>query len=594
MKELYEVFKMLEPTFGSIVVRLTTTDSSGANDCKVKEIIMPNWDINISYYDNKNPNINIIDSYLPGYDNNGKPVLDDNDGSYEQKINVCIVARDTANKDSSFNDNQFTVDLSETTAYPGFCGNRNFTKNATEYNYEDDFVLYDGNNIYPVSMFQKKPIDNKTLWFSIGCRDYAASTYIVVHDGAKVKKILIPKNSDASAEDHIPDVWENNTKLFGVIGDLSDMYDCDTGKNLTDQYQKGDGITAIEEYRGMFVYNSDYTKYTYTKLHPYEKDAFIEYDIDNGDEQYKKIYNNLERIIDFNIYTYVVKPNNGIVCPYSDIKLHNIGEKQKTMCFINTRLNPNQSGDSNGAYWNNGLPIKIDMICIDEKIRNNYNVNAAEYTKTLIAHEFGHRLTLKHTYDDYIIQGNNCVLQKEKDNLVSNVNAAIINSYRGSSLTFDLRAIIKCKVNVKKQVNGYGSLMDIIGYDRKIRYYKNGVLVTDQIEPYFKKDRKEYIFNIDMNDYDIINQELVISLDTESYDAYSNIYDINDITKNTYLIVPIYHGNMHIMNPIINPSNPQKGLLVKYSNGVTFDLNYNIQLKDGIRVRYDKNHEYVY
>jgi hypothetical protein len=363
------------------------------------------------------------DTYLPGFEGSLVTRIDETN---VQNMKVFLTGAPAGS----------TVDfrLSGTTHWEGINGNviaTGFPNSAID----PDFVLNDGSSTASPNGidFTDGSVVSKTAdatgkaWVWLRCRDYAASTTVEtrIDLGAWTSRLL-PKNSDASPTDHLPDAWEN---LFGVdLTDLSDD-DGDWGPGPVHQAEKGDGLSAFEEYRGFRIL--DPTTVVPTLIYrrtnqmedatpgvppgrtggPLKKDAFI---VDSGAEPFRNFGKR------FNVH--------GLT--WHKVSANDKGDVLATRTTESGRLNRNTnpalrvqdqfavliSGEPLGANilggagaieWNDTHRAKFDLGQILIKMSRFGIVppdpKIADAKEAVLAHEIGHRLTLRHLVEAFTL-----------------------------------------------------------------------------------------------------------------------------------------------------------------------------------------------
>lgn len=610
-------------TFGEAMVRVTIVDSLGAASSKIAKILISNWDIRVCYLDSEE---DIIATYLPGYGRDGEPKI--TDGTPVQKLRVSIEGRRSLSGKPGI-ESELTVSLTDPTNYPGYCGNGMFLGDNSVLNNRDDVILYeqkkpDEPDVEATRDGIKIPATDQKVWFKLGVRDYAASAKIVVSDGAKKKELLLPKNSDASSNDHLPDAWEDQFKFgFGFFGDLNDQSDEDQDhNNLHNPANRGDGLTAFEEYRGFLVYdpqhpNSAPRHFRTDKMidiatntqrgGPTVKDAFItgvtKVKGSKPEEDQHKLgdyigYKYKDALHIYGISWHVVDNNNNEIGMKINVRDARISSKTDVYCVpIVDKYIEGANGESNGELFNINNPVDVNITSgIYSRYRYVYNMSSNDLNQAssaLIAHEIGHRLGLKHVYQKYGIKGFSI------DDLPSNklgcfsecdsyfgikvklwlVRSAVIRHFFHSLEYLSYRGGID-KFLITTNDGQSGKMIDILLDDNDLKLIRYYIL---DINKTLSEGTMAKITKIIKEDNGKFYCEVFVRLKYIESSLVDNIRNNHNITG----IIHINRGNNTIMDCKISPYDTNISLISayvnpNYNNGITIiqeNHNDNVKIK---------------
>lgn len=374
------------------------------------------------------------DQYLPGYEGTAHKI----DDTHTQNLKVLVEGVSPGNV--------VRFELEDTTSYEGFCTNAK----ATGFDDEDtdhDFILNtsdagisDAMDANDAPGAVTKTATGSSVFCWLRCRDYGGETKLKVFiDGTLVRTILLPQNSDASASDHLPDAWES---LFASpLDDLTDEDVDFEGLHV----EKGDGLSAFEEYRGFRIIEpwdptdatrrhrrtNDMVDHTPGGIDarnggPLVKDGFIaDFGIGGVDPPFQSFGNACD-VLGFSWHRVHPEDKGDDPARYFDQsgRLNRFTpaamkvQDHFALLIKGKDLEPGELGlagrfaDPPGPFFNDPQPAVFDLAQIAVNMARFGKTEATHPTEfaaaksTTLAHEIGHRLTLRHLCETYLLDGN--------------------------------------------------------------------------------------------------------------------------------------------------------------------------------------------
>jgi hypothetical protein len=532
-----------------------------------------------------------VANYLPGYE--GTTAKIDDTHTQNMKIIVEGVGSGTSVK----------FELADVTDYEGFCGNAK----ATGFDDEDtdrDLILNSGSagigaaqdaNDTAGVITKTAGADNKA-WCWIRCRDYAAETKVNITIGSATAPqftLTLPENTDAATDDHLPDLWEG---LFGV--DLKDKDDDDVdfdGKHT----EKGDGFGAFEEYRGFRILDpSDPTKRIHKRTNemtdhtpgsgtgrnggPLKKDLFV---ADVGTEPPFRTYGSGVTVFGISWHMVHYQDKGTDPTKYQDEsgpvnRNTSSGFKvqdQFAILIKDIDLPTGVLGSAQGLEVNDSDPAVFDLAEILVKLAR-FNITPSsdpaavkKAKEAVLAHELGHRLTLRHLFETYTLDADDVKAQG------SAPQAAQIAILVDGANKIQTRLKIQRRKDTGHVNEGYTT--QIVAYDNTSGRIAFSGTATEGALFTGRPELETTQFEIPPGDVTTVTAGTPVELADVVFTFQNNvsglIQDVKNGTKTA--TVKIWRGYTCLMDAKIVEQDPQFGLISADPSSV--DLRPRIQLK---------------